>query len=181
MSSPTFRGFLIGGLIGVFLDLILRFILANLMWIALAVMLMWVLVRCTPENPEEVSKRATLNSFDPNSVLVSNARGITSSYSTAIGEIAATIQNTGRARIYDLWLTCSFKPLPTSSPSKAEPQWDIARVRTHYHLGYVAPGAVVSVRVIPEPDGYLREADPNSFNCEPRFEVEGADLLKEQP
>jgi hypothetical protein len=71
--------------------------------------------------------------------------------------------------------------MPPSAPSEAEPQWDIARVRTNYHLGYVAPGAVVSVRVIPEPDGYLREADPNSFDCKPHFEIERADLLKDQP
>jgi hypothetical protein len=144
-------------------------------------MLLWVLVRFSPENPREVSMRATLNSFDPNSVLVLNARGITTSYSTAIGEISATIHDTSRARIYDLWLICSFRPLPPSSTSRAEPLWDIARVRTNYYLGYIIPGAPVSVRVIPEPDGYLREADPNSFACSAKFEIEKSDLLKDHP
>ena len=181
MSSPTIRGALIGGVVGVILHLIVRFILGNLVWFALAVMLTWVLSKFSPENPKEVAKRATLNSFDPTSVLVSNARGITTSYSTSVGEVSATIQNTGRARIYDLWLTCSFRSLPTSSPSKAEPLWDIARVRTNYYLGYIAPGAPVFVRVVPEPDGYLREADPNSFACSAKFEIEKSDLLKEQP
>jgi hypothetical protein len=176
MSSPTVRGALIGGILGVVLHLIVRFLIRNLVWLAVAAMLIWVLAKCSPENPKAASKQAILSSFDPNSVLVLNARGITTSYSTAIGEISATIQNTGRARIYDLWLNCSFRPLPPSSPSKAEPQWDIARVRTNYHLGYIAPGAQVNVRVIPEPDGYLREADPNNFTCSANFEIEKGDV-----
>jgi hypothetical protein len=110
-----------------------------------------------------------------------NPRGITSSYSTYVEAISATVSNTSKARIFDLWLACSFRPLPPTGPSKAEPQWDIAHVRTNYHLGYIGPGTTVSVRVVPEPDGYLKEADPSSLNCEPRFEIEKSDLLKEQP
>lgn len=180
MSSPTVRGALIGGIVGVILHLIVRFILGNLVWIALAVMLLWVLAKCSPENPMEVSKRARLNSFDPTLVLISNPRGVTPSYSSDIEAISATIYNGGRARIYDVRLTCSFRPLP-SDPSKAEPLWDIARVRTNYHLSYVAPGETVGVRLIPEADGYLREADPNSFTCSAIYEVERSDLLKQKP
>src|SRR5687767_13108517 len=106
--------------------------------------------------------------------MVMNARGVTPSYSTHIEAILATIHNGGMARIYDVWLTCSFRPLP-SDPSKAEPLWDIARVRTNYHLGYIAPGEIVGVRLIPEADGYLREADPNSFACSVNFEIEKSD------
>jgi hypothetical protein len=179
MSGPTFRGFVVGGLIGVILHLIVRFILANLVWITLAVMLTWVLVKCSPENPKVASKRAILSSFDPTSVLVLNARGITTSYSTAIGEISATIQNTGRARIYDLRLYCSFRPLPPSSPSKSEASWDIDHVRTSYHYGYVNPGQTISARLTPEPNGYLSEANPSSFDCVPLFEVERTDPLKD--
>jgi hypothetical protein len=181
MSSPTVRGALVGGILGVVLHLIFRFILANLVWLALAIMLLWVLVKFSPENPQAVSKRAILNSFDPTSTMVSNAKGITASYSSDIVAISATIRNTSRARIFDVWFTCSFRPLPPSGPSKAEPQWDIARVRTNYHLGYVPPGGTVEVRVIPEADGYLREADPNSFTCSANFEIEKSDLLKEKP
>ena len=181
MSSPTVRGALVGGVLGVVLHLIFRFILGNLVWIALAVMLLWVLAKCSPENPKAVSKRAILNSFDQSAVVISDVRGLPTSYSTYIEAISATIQNNGKARIYDLRMYCIFKPSAPHSPSAAEASWDIDRVYTSFHYGYISPGARVSVRLIPEPNAYLKEADPNSFNCEPRFEIEKADLLKEQP
>ena len=99
MTSPTVRGALIGGVVGVILHLIVRFILGNLVWIALAVMLLWVLAKCSPENRKEVTKQSICNSFDPQSVLVLNARGSTSAYSAYIEAISATVQNGGRARI----------------------------------------------------------------------------------
>jgi hypothetical protein len=179
MSSPTVRGALIGGIVGVILHLIVRFILGNLVWIALAGMLMWVLVRYSPESRQYIAKRARLNSFDRSAVMVLNAQGITASYSPHIEGVAATIQNTGRARIYDLRLYCFFKPSPPSAPSKSEAMWDVDHVRTSYHYGYVNPGQTVSARLTSEPNGYLSEANPSSFSCEPLFEVETYDLLKD--
>jgi hypothetical protein len=179
MSSPTVRGALVGGIVGVVLHLIVRFIARNLLWIALGVMLMWVLAKFSPESPRDAVKRARLNSFDLSAVIVLNAQGITASYSPHIEAVAATIQNTGRARIYDLRLYCSFKPSPPSAPSKSEAMWDVDHVRTSYHYGYVNPRQTLSVRLIPEPNGYLSEASPSSFNCVPLFEVERTDLLKD--
>ncbi|MBL0403791.1 hypothetical protein JKG68_07435 [Microvirga aerilata] len=181
MSSPTLRGLLVGGIVGLVLHLIMRFVLGNLVWIALAVMLLWVIAKCSPENPKEVSKRARLNSFDPSAILVLNARGTTPSYSTYVEAVSATVQNTSNARIYDLRLYCSFKPLPPRSSSEAEASRDIDRVYTSYHYGYINHGTTVTIRLIPEPNGYLKEANPESFNCEARFEVERADLLNERP
>jgi hypothetical protein len=174
MSSPIFRGFLIGGLIGVILHLIVRFILGNLVWIALAVMLIWVLAKCSPENPRAVSTRAILNSFDRTAVRAMSAQGITTSYATHVAAISTTVSNGGSARIYDLRLYCSFKPSPPSAPSKSEAMWDVDHVRTSYHYGYVNPGQTLTIRLIPEPN-------PSSFSCEPLFEIERSDLLKNQP
>jgi hypothetical protein len=181
MSSPTIRGALIGGVGGVVLHLIFRFFLRNAVWIALVVMLLWVLARCSPENPKEVSKRARLNSFDQSAVVISDVRGLPTSYSTYIEAISATVSNNSRAKIYDVRLYCSFKPLPPRSPSAAEASWDIDRVYTSYHYGYIHPGTTASIRLIPEANGYLKEADPSSFTCSANFEVERSDLLKEQP
>jgi hypothetical protein len=179
MSSPTVRGLLIGGIVGIILHLIVRFILGNLVWIALAVMLTWVLVRCSPESPQDVAKRTRLNSFNRAAVTVLNSQGVTASYSAHINAISATVHNNGAARIYDLRFYCSFKPLPATNPAKSEPVWDSDRVRTSYYYGYVVPGQTISARLIPEPNGYLSEADPNSFDCVPLFEVERSDLLKD--
>jgi hypothetical protein len=179
MSSHTIRGALIGGVVGVIFHLIVRFIFQNLVWIALGVMLIWVLAKFSPESPRDVAKRARLNSVDRSAVMVLNAQGVTASYSPHVEAVAATIQNTGRARIYDLRLYCSFRPLPPSSPSKSEGSWDIDHVRTSYHYGYVNPGQTISARLTPEPNGYLSEANPSSFNCVPLFEVERTDLLKD--
>ena len=81
MSSPTIRGALIGGVVGGIFHLIVRFIFQNLAWVALGIMLMWVLAKFSPESPQSIAKRARLSSFDRSAVMVLNAQGITASYS----------------------------------------------------------------------------------------------------
>ena len=57
-------------------------------------------------------------------------------------------------------------------PSKPEAPMGRRLVsETNYYLRlHELPGMAASIRLIPEPDGYLSEADPNSFICSPNFD-----------
>jgi hypothetical protein len=181
MSSPTFRGALIGGFVGVILHLIFRFILRNLVWIGLGAILLFVLVKCSPENPDYVKKRFILDSFDHNAVVITNVRGITLSDSEYVHAVSAVIRNGGKARFYDLYLHCEYRLRASTGASEPESSRQIQRINSGFHYGYLGPGTTTTVTLGVSGDGYLGLADPVSFQCGPRYEVETIDLLRGQP
>jgi hypothetical protein len=181
MSSPTFRGALIGGFVGVILHLIFQFILRNLVWIGLGAILLFVLVKCSPENPDYVKKRAILDSFDHSAVVITNVRGITRLDSEYVHAVSAVIRNGGKARLYDLYLQCEYNLRQSKGSLEPESSRQIQRINSGFHYGYLSPGATTTVSLGVNGDGYLGLADPVSFRCKPRYEVETVDLLRGQP
>jgi hypothetical protein len=181
MSSPTVRGALIGGVVGVLLHLLVRFILHNFLWLAAAVALILILGRCSPGNPKLEAKRATLAQFDSSAVMLSNVQAEVMPGTRYVSTISASISNRERARIYDVFLRCEMRPRAPQRPSDPEPMWDVARVDSSYHYGYVHPGSGVMLRLRLDRDGYLSEADPQRFTCTPQYKIETADLLAGQP
>jgi hypothetical protein len=170
---------LIGGLVGIVVQGILGFLIKNALWVAIATMLMIVLGRCTPENPKYESKRNLLNSFDHKAVLVTNVRGIVLPGSTYVSSIAADLYNGGKARIYDLRLACQYHLLSEKGQEESGGESERSRITSDYLYRYVRPGTSLSVQLGVHGDGYLGLTDPQSFRCEPKFEVETIDLLKE--
>ncbi|MFD0466001.1 hypothetical protein ACFQY9_35130 [Microvirga aerilata] len=181
MSSPTMRGALIGGVVGVLLHLLVRFILHNFLWLAATVGLILILGRCSPDNPKLEAKRAALSRFDATAVTLSNVQAEVMPGTRHVSGISALISNRERARIYDVFLRCEMRPRAPQQASDPEPVWDVARVASSYHYGYVNPGAVVMLRLRLDGDGYLSEADPQRFTCTPQYKIETVDLLTGQP
>jgi hypothetical protein len=90
--------------------------------------------------------------------------------------ITATVRNDGNARIYDLWLRCSFQ-VPQARYKPTDPETSRENVSTDFHYGYIAPGAAEQVSLALEPNGLLPRGISSSFSCEPRFQHEATDLF----
>ena len=156
MSSPTVRGAIIGGIVGVVLHLIFRFILANLVWLALAIMLLWVLAKCSPENPKDVSKRA-----HPQQLRSAVHRGLemsedfqppTQPTSKQFRQPFRTMAR-HESTIYGC-IVYSSPQHPTARPQRKHPGTSTVSTPA-IHYGYISPGAIVSVRLIPEANWLL--------------------------
>lgn len=179
MSSPIVRGALIGGAVSLIGWLLVRALLRNLHWIALAVLLLLVLDRCAPDYREVSRKRALRDSFDRTKVTASDVRGETPAdpHWRYVEAVSAVVRNEGAARIYDLRLNCEFSTVARTG-SDGVVELEHSRVTSSYHYGYIKPGDSAAVRPEVNGNGYLSRADPASFRCTPLFQVEAADLFK---
>ena len=167
MSSPVIRGALIGAAVG----WVLYLIVTHLHWILAVLVLLFALDRCSPDYEHVAAKRAVRDGFEHEKVTLSSVRGQSPAdpYYRHVEAVSAVIHNGGKARIYDLRLRCSF----TSRTAEGR-SW----VTSDFHYGYLAPGSTTAVRLGVFGNGHLREADAASFQCEPNYEVENADLFK---
>jgi hypothetical protein len=166
--SSVPRAALVGGILAVVLDLLVRIVLRNLHWIVLTVGMLYVLDRCSPDYPQVAASRAIRDSFEGSKVMLTGIVGVLEP-DGYVGEIAMTVSNSERARVYDFRAICSYLV-------RAEPKryW----TSTDYYYGYVAPGET-RVRLRLTTGIYLDRADLNSFQCKPpSFEVEKADLFR---
>jgi hypothetical protein len=137
-----------------------------------------VLAKCSPESPVVTHKLAVLSSFDRSAVIVSDVQGVFYPGTKAVHEVAARVTNGGKARIYDFYLYCRFRLRRSGSGSEDSASQETSRISSSYHYGYIHPGATIAVSLGVNGDGYLSLADPQSFDCEPRYEVETSDLLR---
>jgi hypothetical protein len=109
MFSRALRGALIGALVGAVLRLVLIFLRRALPWLVMIVSLLFILDRCSPDYPQVAQRRAVRDSFDESSVTLLGTRGFLMDYHRpVVDRITATVHNSGRARICDLWLSCTF-------------------------------------------------------------------------
>jgi hypothetical protein len=90
--------------------------------------------------------------------------------------ITATVRNDSNARIYDLWLRCSFQ-VPQTRYKPTDPETSRENVSTDFHYGYITPGAAEQVTLALEPNGLFPRAIPSSFSCDPRYQHEATDLF----
>lgn len=170
------RGAIIGGIVSLALHLLTRFIVGNLAWIIIGIALLAILGWCSPRSPVIDAKRTVLKSFDRSRVIVSNVGGLASDNSLRayVEAVSANVTNNANARIFDLWLRCSFSERSSTAKSRF-------RVNSDYHYGYLNPIATITVHLRLNDDAALSNADPGSFVCEPEYEIETSDLFRGQP
>jgi hypothetical protein len=168
MSSVPRAAFL-GGILALFLHLLIRLLFRNLHWIAVATGMIYVLDRCAPDYQEVAAARAIRDSFDSSKVKLTGVVGVPEA-DGYVSEIAVTVMNAERARVFDLKAICSYRVR-----GEPEPYW----TTTDYHYGYIGPGTAARIRLRLPQGVFLGQADPNSFACKPpSFEVEKSDLFR---
>src|SRR3954465_3741436 len=107
MSSVP-RAALVGGIVAVALHLLVRLVFRNLHWILLTAGLLFTLDRCSPDYPQVAEKRALRDSFDTSKVTFTTIVGVPEP-DGYVSEIAVTVANSERARIYNLRAICSYR------------------------------------------------------------------------
>jgi len=139
--------------------------------IIVAGIVLWIGTEMAAPDREEVAAQAAVTHTFNAKVRVSNER-----VSFDNSHITATVRNDSNARIYDLWLRCSFQ-VPQTRYKPTDPETSRENVSTDFHYGYVAPGAAEQVSLALEPNGLLPRAIPSSVICEPHYQHEAADLF----
>jgi hypothetical protein len=142
--------------------------------IILAGIIFWIGAEMAAPDRKEVAVQAALAQTFNAKIHVSNERVNSDDWF-----ITATVRNDSNARIYDLWLRCSFQ-VPQTRYKPTDPETSRENVSTYFHYGYIAPGAAQRVSLALEPNGLLPRAIPSSFSCEPRYQHEATDLFLEQ-
>lgn len=142
--------------------------------IILAGIAFWVATEMIAPDRKEVSAQAAVARTFNGNVRVSNEQ-----VNFADRLITAIVHNNSNARIYDVWLRCTFQ-VPQTQYKPADPSSKKETISTDYHYSYVAPGTAEQVSLALEPHGLLTRALPSSFTCEPHYQHETADLFREQ-
>ena len=176
MHRYAYRGAAIGGFISLALHLLARFIVCNSAWIIIGIALLAILGWCSPRSPVIDAKRTVLKSFNRSRVIVSNVGGLAlgNSPRSYVEAVSANVTNNANARIFDLWLRCNFSERSSTDKNRF-------RVNSDYHYGYLSPGTAAAIRLRLNDDAALNNADPESFICEPEYELETSDLFRGQP
>ena len=91
--------------------------------------------------------------------------------------VSALVHNESNARIYDVWLRCTFR-VPKTQYKPTDPDSSKESISSDYHYSYIHPGTMQEVRLRLKPHGLLSRAVVGSFSCEARYEYEASDLFK---
>jgi hypothetical protein len=134
----------------------------------------WIGTQMIAPDRKEMAAQATLARTFNGNVRVSGER-----LNLDDRHITAVVHNHSNARIYDVWLRCSFQ-VPQTLYKHTDPDTSKETVSSDYHYGYIAPGAAEEVSLKLEPHGFLARALLSSFTCEANYQHEVADLFKAQ-
>jgi hypothetical protein len=135
---------------------------------------LWLGAEITAPDRQEVAAQAALARTFDGQVRVSGER-----LDLDDRFIIATVHNDSNARIYDVWLRCSFQ-VPETRYKLSDPGVRQETISSDYHYGYIVPGSAERVSLKLEQHGLLGRTLPSSLACEPRYEHEVADLFKRQ-
>ncbi|QRM31087.1 hypothetical protein [Microvirga sp. VF16] len=140
--------------------------------IILAGVAFWIATEMVAPDRKEVSAQASITRTFNANVHVSNEQV---NFDERL--ITAIVHNGSNARVYDVWLRCTFQ-VPQTQYKATDPSGKKEMISTDYHYSYIAPGVAEQVSLVLEPHGLLTRAHPSSFSCEPRYQYEAVDLFQ---
>ena len=132
----------------------------------------WIATAMVAPDRREVSAQASMTRTFNANVSVSNEQV---NFDDRL--ITAIIHNGSNARVYDVWLRCTFQ-VPQTQYKRTDLSSKKEMISTDYHYSYIAPGVAEQVSLVLEPHGLLTRAHPSSFSCKPRYQYEAVDLFQ---